>query len=59
VVKAAALVTGESLGQVSSQTLQALAAVERGLEMPLLRPLIGMNKDEIVKLAQRIGMYEL
>jgi thiamine biosynthesis protein ThiI len=59
VVKAVALATGESLGQVSSQTLQALAAVERGLEMPLLRPLIGMDKDEIVKLAQRIGTYEL
>jgi Thiamine biosynthesis ATP pyrophosphatase len=59
VVKAAALVTGESLGQVSSQTLRALAAVERGLEMPLLRPLISMDKDEIVKLAQRVGTYEL
>jgi thiamine biosynthesis protein ThiI len=58
-VKATALVTGESLGQVSSQTLQALAAAERGIDMPVLRPLIGMDKDEIVKLAQRVGTYEL
>ncbi|MBP1450058.1 MAG: tRNA 4-thiouridine(8) synthase ThiI, partial [Thermoproteus sp.] len=56
-VKAEALVTGESLGQVSSQTLQALAAVERGIDMPVLRPLIGMDKEEIVDMAQRIGTY--
>jgi len=58
-VKATALVTGESLGQASSQTLQALAAAEQGIDMPVLRPLIGMDKDEIVKLAQRVGTYEL
>ena len=58
-VRAAALVTGESLGQVSSQTLQALAAAEMGVGMPILRPLIGMDKDEITKLAQRIGTYEI
>lgn len=56
-VKAEALVTGESLGQVSSQTLQALAAAERGIDMPVLRPLIGMDKEEIVDVAQRIGTY--
>ncbi|RFA96015.1 tRNA uracil 4-sulfurtransferase ThiI [Pyrobaculum aerophilum] len=56
---AIALATGESLGQVSSQTLQALAAVEAGIDMPILRPLIGMDKDEIVKHAQKIGTYEL
>ncbi|MFN3803682.1 MAG: THUMP domain-containing protein [Pyrobaculum sp.] len=56
-VKAEALATGESLGQVSSQTLQSLAATERGIEMPILRPLIGMDKEEIVKLAQKIGTY--
>jgi thiamine biosynthesis protein ThiI len=56
---ALAIVTGESLGQVSSQTLGALAALERGLDMPLLRPLIGMDKEEIVRLARRIGTYEL
>lgn len=58
-VKAAALVTGESLGQVSSQTLQALAAAERGLDLPIFRPLVGMDKDEIVHLAERIGTYEV
>jgi len=58
-VKALALATGESLGQVSSQTLQALAAVEKGLDMPVLRPLIGMDKEEIVQLAKRIGTYDL
>lgn len=58
-VGALALVTGESLGQVSSQTLQALAAVERGIEMPVLRPLIGLDKDEIVAWAKKIGTYQL
>nr|KJR73906.1 MAG: tRNA sulfurtransferase [Thermoproteus sp. AZ2] len=58
-VKAEALVTGESLGQVSSQTLQALAAVERGIDMPIFRPLIGMDKEEITEAAKRIGTYEL
>ncbi|MEZ0248938.1 MAG: tRNA uracil 4-sulfurtransferase ThiI [Thermoproteus sp.] len=58
-VRAEALVTGESLGQVSSQTLQALAAVELGVDMPVFRPLIGLDKEEIVKMAQKIGTYEL
>lgn len=58
-VGATALVTGESLGQVSSQTLQALAATEDRIDMPIFRPLIGFDKDEIVKLAQKIGAYEL
>ncbi|MEM1598689.1 MAG: tRNA uracil 4-sulfurtransferase ThiI [Pyrobaculum sp.] len=57
-VKATALATGESLGQVSSQTLQALAAVEKGVDMPVLRPLIGLDKDEIVAIARRIGTYD-
>ncbi|ABL88148.1 thiamine biosynthesis/tRNA modification protein ThiI [Pyrobaculum islandicum DSM 4184] len=59
IVRATALVTGESLGQVSSQTLQALAAVERGLDIPVMRPLVGMDKDEIIQLARKIGTYEL
>ncbi|MEZ0319976.1 MAG: tRNA uracil 4-sulfurtransferase ThiI [Pyrobaculum sp.] len=57
-VKATALATGESLGQVSSQTLQALAAVEKDIDMPILRPLIGLDKDEIVALARRIGTFD-
>lgn len=59
IVKAEALATGESLGQVSSQTLQALAAVEIGIDLPVFRPLIGLDKEEIVRMAQRIGTYEL
>ncbi|MEM4632468.1 MAG: tRNA uracil 4-sulfurtransferase ThiI [Pyrobaculum sp.] len=58
-VKAAAIVTGESLGQVSSQTIQAIAAAERGIDLPILRPLIGLDKDEIVAMAKKIGTYDL
>jgi thiamine biosynthesis protein ThiI len=58
-VGAAALVTGESLGQVASQTLEALAAIEAATHLPVLRPLVGMDKVEITALAQRIGTYEI
>lgn len=54
-----ALVTGEALGQVSSQTLANLAVISRATELPILRPLTGFNKDEIVDLARRIGTYAL
>jgi thiamine biosynthesis protein ThiI len=53
-----ALVTGESLGQVGSQTLSNLTSVERVVTIPVLRPLIGMDKLEIVDEAQRLGTYE-
>lgn len=59
IVKAEALATGESLGQVSSQTLQALAAVESGIDLPVFRPLIGLDKEDIVRMAQKIGTYDL
>ena len=55
---ATALVTGESLGQVSSQTLQNMATIEQAVEMPVLRPLVGMDKQEIIDQAQRLGTYE-
>ena len=55
---ARALVTGESLGQVASQTLTNLAAIEEAAELPILRPLIGMDKEEIVAQAQAIGTFE-
>ena len=55
---ALALATGDAVGQVSSQTLQNLAAISRATEMLLLRPLVGANKDEIVALARRIGTFE-
>ncbi len=46
--RAGALVTGESLGQVASQTLENVAAVDAAATMPVLRPLIGMDKNEII-----------
>lgn len=54
---AQALVTGESLGQVASQTLQNLRVTEAATTLPLLRPLIGMDKAEIMQEAQAIGTY--
>jgi len=54
-----ALVTGESLGQVASQTLRNLAAIEDAVDVPVLRPLIGMDKHEISTQAERIGTYEI
>ena len=53
------LVTGESLGQVASQTLENLAAVTCVTNMNILRPLIGMNKESIIKLARKIETYEV
>ena len=53
-----ALVTGENLGQVASQTMQALAVSEDVTTMPVLRPLIGMDKEEIVKIARHIGTFD-
>jgi thiamine biosynthesis protein ThiI len=55
---AQALVTGESLGQVSSQTLSNMTTIDRAVELPILRPLVGCDKDEIIGLARRIGTYE-
>lgn len=56
---AGALVTGESLGQVASQTLENLAVVEEAASLPLFRPLIGMNKEEIIRQAKDLGTYEI
>ncbi|MBI4518780.1 MAG: tRNA 4-thiouridine(8) synthase ThiI [Deltaproteobacteria bacterium] len=56
---AAALVTGESLGQVASQTLANLCVTAQATELPVLRPLIGMDKHEITQQAQAIGTYEI
>lgn len=58
-VKARALVTGESLAQVASQTLENLAAIEEAVNIPVLRPLIGMDKEEIIGEARRLGTYEI
>jgi tRNA uracil 4-sulfurtransferase len=54
-----ALVTGDSLGQVSSQTLTNLAVVEEAAELPVLRPLVAWDKSEIVREAQDLGTYEI
>lgn len=54
-----ALVTGDALGQVSSQTLPHLVAVSRSSETPILRPLLGLPKESIIDLARRIGTAEL
>jgi len=56
---AAAIVTGESLGQVSSQTLQNLRVIDAAARLPILRPLIGFDKEEIVGIAKKIGTYEI
>lgn len=55
---AQALITGESLGQVASQTLEALCVTNDAVSMPVFRPLIGFDKDEIMDIAHRIGTYE-
>lgn len=54
-----ALITGESVGQVASQTLESMAAINEVTSMPILRPVVTMDKSEIVALAERIGTYEL
>ena len=56
---AKALVTGESLGQVASQTLENIAAVNEAVTMPVLRPLVGSDKQEIIARAHEIGTYDI
>jgi tRNA uracil 4-sulfurtransferase len=53
-----ALITGESLGQVASQTLENMTVIEQAVALPVLRPLIGMDKNEIVIEARRLGTFE-
>lgn len=56
--KCAALVTGESIGQVASQTLESLGVTDAATIMPVMRPLIGMDKEEIITVARKIGTFE-
>jgi len=56
--RAQALVTGESIGQVASQTMHALQCTDSVADLPVFRPLIGFDKQEIVDLAKKIGTYE-
>jgi thiamine biosynthesis protein ThiI len=55
---AKALITGESLGQVASQTLEALVATDAAADRPVFRPLIGMDKNDTIGIARRIGTFE-
>ena len=55
---ARAIVTGENLGQVASQTMEAMASTQDVLQLPVLQPLIGIDKEEIVRLARKIGTFE-
>ncbi len=57
--RASAIITGEAVGQVSSQTLPNLAVISRATDETILRPLIGSNKEEIINTARLIGTYEL
>ncbi|MCC7201428.1 MAG: tRNA 4-thiouridine(8) synthase ThiI [Nitrospirae bacterium] len=56
---ALALVTGDSLGQVASQTLENISTTGDAVTLPILRPLIGMDKEEIIAQAKRIGTYDI
>lgn len=53
-----ALITGESIGQVASQTMLALTVTDDAVKMPVFRPVIGMDKEEIVRIARKIGTFE-
>ena len=53
-----ALITGESVGQVASQTMQAIACTDAVADMPVFRPLIGFDKVDIIEIAKKIGTFE-
>ncbi|MCD8142767.1 MAG: tRNA 4-thiouridine(8) synthase ThiI [Clostridiales bacterium] len=57
-IQAGALVTGESLGQVASQTMEAMACTEDAVTLPVFRPVVGMDKEEIIHIARHIGTFE-
>jgi thiamine biosynthesis protein ThiI len=53
-----AIITGESLGQVASQTMDAMTVTEAACSLPVLRPVVGLDKEEVVTIARRIGTFE-
>jgi len=55
---ASAIVTGENLGQVASQTMEAMASTQAVTDLPVLQPLIGMDKEEIITIARKIGTFD-
>ena len=54
-----ALITGESLGQVASQTIEAICTTDAVSDRPVFRPLIGMDKTEIIDIARKIGTFDI
>jgi len=56
---ASGIIMGDSLGQVASQTLKNIKTIEQAISTPILRPLIGFDKEDIVKIAKEIGTYDL
>ncbi|MDE0885635.1 MAG: tRNA 4-thiouridine(8) synthase ThiI [Myxococcota bacterium] len=56
---ASAIITGDAVGQVSSQTLQNIAAISPATSLPILRPLVGHNKEEIIRQAREVGTHDL
>ena len=56
---AQAIIMGDSLGQVASQTLQNIRVVEQAITLPVLRPLLGFDKEDTIKIARKIGTFEL
>jgi thiamine biosynthesis protein ThiI len=58
-IHADAIIMGDSLGQVASQTLQNLRVIEQAVSIPILRPLIGFDKEDTIKIAKQIGTFDL
>jgi len=58
-IGADALLTGDNLGQVASQTIDNLAVESKYVGLPIVRPLIGLNKNEIIGIARKIGTYKI
>ena len=56
---AKAIIMGDSLGQVASQTLQNIRVIDQAIDIPILRPLIGLDKEDIIHIAKEIGTYDL
>ena len=57
--QADALIMGDSLGQVASQTLQNISVIDQAISVPILRPLIGFDKEDVIKIAKKIQTYDL
>jgi len=58
-IDAKAIIMGDSLGQVASQTLQNISVIEEAVDLPIIRPLIGFDKTEITRLAEQMGSFEI